>query len=174
LRRRLVETLPLLRLRLRLRLLAALLLPRPFMVLTLLLLFALDGLLWDLGTLLRLGLLLWPTLLRRNLRPLLPTLRRLSLRLLLRGLHRPWLLWWLLRRLRPGVPLLWRQTLLISRWLSLLLLLLLLRSLLSGPSLLPVGLLLVLRLGRPLLPIFLFVFLLLAEDRNRSAEGEGQ
>jgi hypothetical protein len=61
--------------------------------------------------------------------------------------------------------------LLISGWLSLLLLLLL-GSLLSRASLLAVGLLLVLRLRRSLLPIVLFVFFLLT--KGRSIEGEGE
>jgi hypothetical protein len=168
-RRWLLETLRLLRL-LRLLMLrlcrrAALLLPGPFMVLSLLLLFALDRLLWDLGTLwrlglMRLGLLGWPSLLGRNLRPLFPVLR-FRTRRLLRRLYRLRLLW-LLWRLRPRVPLLRRQ------------MLLLLGSRLSRTWLLAVWLLLVLCLGWPLLPIFLFVFLLLTEGRNRRTEGKGQ
>jgi hypothetical protein len=70
--------------------------------------------------------------------------------------------------------LLWWQTLLIPGWFSLLLLLLLLGSLLRRACLFPVGLLLVLRLGRPFLPVFLFVLFLLTEGRNRSTESEGQ
>jgi hypothetical protein len=166
---RLLRLLRLLMLRLRRR--AALLLPGPLMVLPLLLLFALNRLLWNLGTLLWLGLLLWPSLLRRNLWPLFALWLRLRPTLLLGWLYRLRLLWWLLRRLRPRVSLLRRQTLLISGWFSLLLLL---GSLLGRTCLLPVGLLRVLRLGRPLLPIFLFVLLLLTEGRNRSTEGEGQ
>jgi hypothetical protein len=175
LRRSLPVTLRLLRLlrllMLRLRRRAALFLPGPLMVLPLLLLFALDRLSWNLGTLLRLGLglllLLWPSLLRRNLRPLFPLWLRLRPTLLLRRLYRLWLL----RRLRPRVSLLRRQTLLIPGRFSLLLLL---GSLLGRTCLFTVGLLLVLRLGRPLLPIFLFVLLLLTKGRKRSTEGEGQ
>ena len=75
--------------------------------------------------------------------------------LLLRRLYRLRLLGGLLRRLRPRVPLLWRQ------------MLLLLGSLLDRSCLLA------LRLG-PLLPIFLLVFPLLTEGWYRSIESEGQ
>jgi hypothetical protein len=170
---RLPVVLRLLSLGLRGRLLTTLL-HRPVIIALLLLGSALNGLLRNLGMLLRLSLLRRPSGLRRHLRTLLPL--RFRTGLLLR-LYRPrllwWWLWWLLRRLWPRVSLLRWQTLLIPVWFSLLLLLLL-WSLLSGSCLFPVRLLLMLRLRRPLLPIFLLVFLFLAEGHARSAERQGQ
>ena len=162
----------LLSLGLRRRLLTTLL-HRPVIIALLLLRSALNGLLRNLGMLLRLSLLRRPGGLRRYLRTLLPLRFRAALLLRLYRLRLWWWLWWLLRRLRPRVSLLRGHTLLILVRLSLLLLLLL-GSLLSGPCLFPVRLLLVLRLWRPLLPIFLFVFLFLAEGHARSAERQGQ
>lgn len=169
LRWRLFETLRLLSLGLRRRLLTTLL-NRPFIVALLLLRSALNRLLRNLRAL-GLSLLRRTSRLRRHLRTLLPLGLRTTLLLRLHRLRLWWLLW-LLRRLRTRFSLLWWQTLLIPVWLSLLLLLLL-RSLLRRPRLFPVRFLLVLRLRRLFGPVFLFVFLLLAESHSRGAESQG-
>jgi hypothetical protein len=165
LRRSLPVTLRLLNLGLGRRLLTALL-NGPLIVLVLLR-SPLNGLLRNLRVLLRLSLLRLPGGLRRYLRTLLPLRFRATLLLRLYRL-RLWWWWWLLRRLWPRVSLLWWQTLLIPVWLSLLLLL---RSLLGGPRLFPVRLLLMLRLRCLLRAVFFLVFFVLTERHTRSAKG---
>ncbi len=164
--RRLLITLRLLSLGLGRRLLTTLL-HRPLIVALVLLRSPLNGLLRHLRVLLRLSLLRRPGGLHRHLRTLLPLRFWTSLLLRLNRLRLWWWLW-LLRRLRPRISLLWWQALLIPVWFSLLLLL---RSLLSGPRLFPVRLLLMLRLRCLLRAAFFFVFFVLTERHTRSAKG---